>query len=196
MFFPEDMTLQYFSFDTYPGYLLQMAPIALAAWLLAFLHRRRSRGESLPRAAVAALFPAYLAALLALTLLARFISDGWYILLYHQMPWPEGEGGYRWLTLVYDFKLDFFRSLSGENLGNILLFLPFGVLYPLVNPGASWRRTLLLGVGTSLTIELIQPLLDRSFDVNDLVLNSLGVALSTLFFYVVRSQWQRIRKPA
>lgn len=186
MFFPEGMTLQYFLFDTYPGYLIQMAPIALAAWLLSFLSRRR-RGQAPVPAALAALFPAYLTALLALTLLARFIGDAWYVLLYHRPPWPEGEGGYRWLTLVYDFKLDFFRSFSRENLGNVLLFLPFGILYPLANPGAGWRKILLLGVGTSLAIELIQPLLDRSFDVNDLALNSLGVVLSTLLFCTVRA---------
>ncbi len=193
MIFPENMTPQYFLFDTYPGYLLQIAPLALAAWLVSFRSRRR-RGQAPVPAALGALFPAYLAGLLALALFARFIGDGWYILLYHRPPWPEGEGGYRWLTLVYDFQLDI--SLSWENLGNILLFLPFGILYPLAYPGTGWRKTFLLGVETSLAIELIQPLLDRSFDVNDLALNSLGVALSTLFFYVLRGWRQRGRKPA
>lgn len=29
MYFPDDMTFQYFFFDTYPGFLIQILPIAL-----------------------------------------------------------------------------------------------------------------------------------------------------------------------
>ena len=135
---------------------------------------------------LSALFPAYLAALLGLTLFAAMISDVYYILLYHQSPYPVGEGGYRWFTFVYDFQVTFFRDFSAENLGNILLFLPFGVLYPLFRRGSTWKRTLLMGVLTSLLIENIQPLMDRSFDLNDVVLNAVGVAISTFLFYTLR----------
>ena len=105
---------------------------------------------------------------------------------YHQSPYPVGEGGYRWFTFVYDFQVTFFRDFSAENLGNILLFLPFGVLYPLFRRGSTWKRTLLMGVLTSLLIENIQPLMDRSFDLNDVVLNAVGVAISTFLFYTLR----------
>ena len=132
------------------------------------------------------LFPAYLFSLIGLTLFSRMIGDAYYILFYHQMPWPEGEGGYRWLSLIYDFKLDFFLDFSAENLGNILLFLPFGILYPLFRPGSTWQRTFALGVLTSLVIENIQPLMDRSFDINDIVLNTIGVAVSTVVFFSLR----------
>ena len=97
-----------------------------------------------------------------------------------------GEGGYRWFTFVYDFQVTFFQDFSAENLGNILLFLPFGVLYPLFRRGSTWKRTLLMGVLTSLLIENIQPLMDRSFDLNDVVLNAVGVAVSTCLFYTLR----------
>ena len=135
---------------------------------------------------LSALFPAYLAALLGLTLFAAMLSDLYYILFYHQLPWPVGEGGYRWFTFVYDFHLTFFRDVGAENLGNILLFLPFGFLYPLFRRGSTWKRTLLMGVLTSLLIENIQPFLDRSFDLNDLILNTFGVAISTGLFYTLR----------
>ena len=93
---------------------------------------------------------------------------------------------YRWLSLIYDFKLDFFLDFSAENLGNIFLFLPFGILYPLFRPGSTWQRTFALGVLTSLVIENIQPLMDRSFDINDIVLNTIGVAVSTVVFFSLR----------
>lgn len=186
MYFPDQMNFQYLFFSTYLGNFMQMIPIALVTFLCYLLYkRRRAPGCSLGTAALAALFPAYLVSLIALTLFSQMIGDLYYILFYHQMPWPAGEGGYRWLSFIYDFQLDFYRDFGWENFGNLLLFLPFGVLYPLFRPGNSWRRTLGLGIVTSLAIELIQPLMDRSFDLNDLVLNAMGVAVSTAFFFLV-----------
>lgn len=192
MFLPEDMPFSYFFFDTHPGYFLQMVPIALLAGAAYFFYRQKTTPE-LGRGAIAAasLFPAYLAALIGLTLLIDFISDGYYFLFYHSSPWPQGELPYRWLTFVYDFDLDFFRHFGSENLGNILLFLPFGFLYPLFNRNSTWKKTLLLGILTALVIELVQPLMDRSFDINDLVLNTIGAAISTLVFYVLRCVFHR-----
>ena len=192
MYFPNGMTFQYFFFDTYLGNFLQMIPIALAAAAIYLLYKRRTAAEPVGISTLlAALFPAYLAALVGLTLFYEMIGDAWYFLLYHRAPWPDGEGGYRWFTFIYDFKIDFFRSFGSENLGNILLFLPFGILYPLFNRNASWKRTLLLGAGTSLIIENIQPFMDRSFDMNDVILNIAGVGLSTLLFFALRHLLRR-----
>lgn len=187
MYFPEDMTFQYFFFDTYPGYFLQMVPIALLVGVLFFIFQRKKHPASgMGSAALASLFPAYLASLLCLTLFMQFIHDGYYVLFYHTTPWPLGEGGYRWFTFIYDFDVDFFRHFTAENLGNVLLFLPFGFLYPLFHRGSTWKRTLLVGILTSLIIENIQPLLGRSFDLNDVILNAAGVAGSTFVFYLIR----------
>ena len=187
MYFPDDMNFQYLFFSTYIGYFLQMIPIALLAFVIYFLYkRRRFPNCSWGPTALASLFPAYLAALIGLTLFSQIIGDLYYVLFYHHAPWPEGEGGYRWFTFIYDFHLDFFHHFSTENLGNILLFFPFGFLHPLFNPKSTWKRTLCLGVLTCLIIENVQPLMDRSFDLNDVVLNSIGVAISTALFFMAR----------
>lgn len=187
MFFPEDMTFQYFFFDTDIGYFLQMIPIALAAGIAYFFYRKKKTPElGKGKIGAASLFPAYLAALLGLTLFLDFISDGYYYLFYHRSPYPIGEGGYDWFSLIYDFQVDFYRRFTSEQVGNILLFLPFGVLYPLFNRKSTWKRTLAMGFLTSFLIENIQPLMDRSFDLNDLILNTLGVALSAAVFYGLR----------
>ena len=44
------------------------------------------------------------------------------------------------------FSFDFFRYPTRENFDNILLFLPFGLLYPLYRPQANWGRTVLAGL--------------------------------------------------
>lgn len=81
------------------------------------------------------------------------------------------------------FSFDFFRNFTTENRDNILLFLPFGLLYPLYRPQANWGRTVLAGLCATIAIELIQPIVGRSFDVDDILMNLFGTVISaTLFF--------------
>lgn len=62
-------------------------------------------------------------------------------------------------------------------LGNILMFVPAGFFPPLLWEKMTGLKTLLLGAGLSLCIELCQLPQVRSTDVDDLWLNSLGVLL-------------------
>lgn len=59
------------------------------------------------------------------------------------------------------------------------------ILYPLFRSGSTWRRTMAVGIVTSLVIENVQPLMDRSFDINDIVLNTIGVVASTAVFFAL-----------
>ena len=45
---------------------------------------------------------------------------------------------------------------DAENLGNIVMLLPFGILYPLFKQGSTWKRTVIAGFVTTLGIELLQ----------------------------------------
>lgn len=183
------MTLSYFFFNTYPGYFLQVLPVALIAALLCYgFHRHRH--PALPRSAAAgvSLFVAYLAALLTLTLLISWLGELYYLLFHHM---PSGREHYGWSPYSYEFIPHFWKHFGREQLGNILLFLPFGFLYPLFRRGSGVLRTLLAGVGVSLCIEVIQPLLGRSFDINDLILNGLGVLLSALLFALIHRRFPR-----
>ncbi len=66
-------------------------------------------------------------------------------------------------------------------LGNIILFIPFGLIIPLL-----WRpstvKTILIGLCSSLFIEICQLFLTRGTDVDDLILNTTGVLLGILVF--------------
>jgi glycopeptide antibiotics resistance protein len=70
--------------------------------------------------------------------------------------------------------------MLSEQVGNILLFFPFGVLLPLLWPqlNRGWR-VMALGVGTSIGIELAQMAMAgvHRADVNDVLLNALGAGL-------------------
>jgi len=70
-------------------------------------------------------------------------------------------------------------------LGNILLFVPLGLLLPVAWPAsASWRRMVLAGLATGLVIELGQLLLSiaapfpyRYVETDDVLLNLAGVLI-------------------
>ncbi len=122
------MTFQYFFFATVPGYFLQALPIALAAgvWYALRLHKKAPQLSS-GRVVLRSLFPCYFAGLLVFTIFLYPVSDLYYLLFYGR----PSQGGLPWFVLDYDFSFDFFRRFTTENRDNILLFLPFGLLYPL-----------------------------------------------------------------
>ena len=183
MYFPSNMTFQYFFFDTYPGYFLQALPIALIAGIIyAARQIRQRRQRSTGRIILSSLFVCYITGLLCLTLLNSIIGDIYYFLFYHA---PSGRS-HHWFTFEYDFIPDFFHNFGAENLGNIVMFLPFGILYPLFKQGSTWKQTLIAGFVTTLGIELLQPVFGRSFDINDIILNCVGVTASTAVFYILK----------
>lgn len=182
MRFPDSMSFQYFFFDTYFGYLLQILPITLLAGICYILvKRKRQPCLSLGRTLLSALFVCYLTGLLCLTLLHDILGNAYYWLFYHM---PSGSSVH-WFTFEYYLNLEFWSSLSSERLGNILLFLPFGILYPLFDRNATWKRTLLTGAGISVAIEQLQPIFGRIFDINDIALNLIGILVSTAVFFAL-----------
>lgn len=60
-------------------------------------------------------------------------------------------------------------------LGNLILFLPFGFFSALLWRGSTWRRSLATGAAITGFIECWQLLVGRAFDIDDLILNTLGV---------------------
>lgn len=183
MYFPSDMNFQYFFFSTYPGFFLQALPIALiAGGIYTACQIRRDRRRSTGKIILSALFVCYITGLLCLTLFNSVIGDIYYFLFYHA---PSGRN-HAWFTFEYDLIPDFFHNFGSENLGNIVMFLPFGILYPLYKQNSTWMRTLIAGFVTTLGIELLQPIFGRSFDINDIILNGIGVAVSTAAFYTIK----------
>ncbi|MCL1952291.1 MAG: VanZ family protein [Oscillospiraceae bacterium] len=63
-------------------------------------------------------------------------------------------------------------------LGNIVMFSPLGALPPLIWPRwRKWWKLLLLGFAFSCGIEIAQHFVGRNSDIDDLLLNVLGVLL-------------------
>lgn len=155
------------------GYLLQLAGIALAAALILWLLRGRRRTL---REGLLCLLCAYGVAL-GWQILAP--TTGWH-------PLDFLHRGMARVNLTPFTTLQLFYRAGGTAakinlLGNVLVFLPLGLLPPLI--WKKYRRFLhglLPGFLFSLSAECLQYFTGRSVDIDDLLLNTLGAALGWL----------------
>ena len=77
------------------------------------------------------------------------------------------------------FDYDNIRDLVWNVVGNTAMFIPSGIILPLVYPKLnSFGKVLAAGAFLSLCTELLQlPFASRATDLDDLILNTLGVAI-------------------
>ncbi|HCJ40659.1 VanZ family protein [uncultured Ruminococcus sp.] len=73
---------------------------------------------------------------------------------------------------------------------NVIMTVPFGFLFPLTQKekNRTFQRTLLFTFLLSLSIELIQPLIDggRSCDITDLITNSVGGIIGFIIYVIFK----------
>lgn len=72
--------------------------------------------------------------------------------------------------------------------GNVVLFMPFGFLPAVLWRRSRWHSALAIAVAVTAVIESWQLLIGRTFDVDDLLLNTVGAMLGWLL-------WLLLRKP-
>ena len=94
--------------------------------------------------------------------------------------------------LEYDSKRDLLLNL----IGNVTMFIPTGIMTPLIYRKLdSFKKTMLTGIGISLAIEIIQlPFAVRASDVDDLILNTIGCLLGYGILSLVRAIARKVRK--
>lgn len=70
--------------------------------------------------------------------------------------------------------------------GNIIMFVPFGFFAALLWRKFNWKRALALGLGITCGIECWQLLVGRTSDIDDIILNTLGVFCGYLLWTLLR----------
>lgn len=87
--------------------------------------------------------------------------------------------------------------IAGINLvGNVGLLVPVGFLLPFICRSVTWRVSLAIAVGAGLLIEVTQAMLRIGiFDIDDVILNALGVMVGYLIarVFVKRQETQKAR---
>ena len=95
--------------------------------------------------------------------------------------------------LVYRDVLGY-KAVLLNIVGNVVAFMPFGFILPEVWDQLNhWYKITLLGFVFSLCIEVAQ-LVSRvgSFDVDDLLLNTVGALTGYIIFVIAKGVWNRI----
>lgn len=97
---------------------------------------------------------------------------------YNLMPFREIRRFWKYRELLG------FRAVFLNLFGNVLGFVPFGFILPVVSRrGRKWKNAVLIGFGFSLCIELTQLIFKiGSFDVDDILLNTTGSVLGFLAY--------------
>jgi glycopeptide antibiotics resistance protein len=101
----------------------------------------------------------------------------WAILWKFEVPWIGRAAGYARPIKLIPFlpSGDDGPSNPFEVLGNILLFVPFGLYLGSFAPTWQWWKVTAVFVGSSLVLEVVQHLLSTgSFDTSDLISNTAG----------------------
>lgn len=163
-------------------YLFTMLWGAVPALALFFLLRplrtRRLQGKKLyshiSREIVLALFWMYCGAVAIIALTPRWVIYAFED-LFSGLPWnPDGKPFFSPGSVsLKPFKT--FAYSSYVLAGNVVLFVPFGLLATLLWRGYRWWKALMLGLDITLFIELWQLFVGRACDVDDLALNTFGV---------------------
>lgn len=151
--------------------------VPLGAVVLAVLLRwlARRRRLSVARAAVALALAVYAAGVVANTVFPIFLDKP-----VGSAPWR----GHLVLVPLVDYQLD-------DAVINILVFVPLGLLLPLLASRFSWWRTVAVAAAFSLTIEAVQYVTAHLLggghiaDVNDLLFNVVGGAVGAALFAVL-----------
>ena len=92
-------------------------------------------------------------------------------------------------AFVYMFGYETRREALLNFIGNITMFIPVGIVWPIVYKDLNkpWK-VIAAGIGFSLLIEIIQlPFYDRVTDIDDLILNSAGYLIGYGIVLLVRA---------
>ena len=168
-----DYALSFIQYQ-FPAMLIGTAAFLLLRFLLCRAGRLSRR--SLPHEIGLALFALYIAAVLSLTFLPLRFDPGAGEFAFNSTLLAIAQGTYTAGSWVWAMML-----------GNVLMLVPFGFLAPLIWEKLRWWRVLPAGLGFILAVELLQPLTGRSFDIDDILLNFLGILAGALLSALVQA---------
>ena len=93
-------------------------------------------------------------------------------------------------TNLVPFREMFRYPVGSENfnrqvIGNILLFMPFGFFATYYTKIKKISSISFMSILVSLTIEVVQKYIGRSFDVDDIILNTMGATFGYLIYKII-----------
>ena len=65
-------------------------------------------------------------------------------------------------------------------IGNMLMFIPMGIMLPLVFKNINKKNIFVIAILITLSIEILQPIVGRSFDIDNIIMNFIGSIIGYL----------------
>ena len=88
------------------------------------------------------------------------------------------------------------RSDSANAVSNIILFVPLGLMLPVLwDDFRKFKSTVLFGLSMSLTIEILQLFTLRTTDINDIITNTAGTLIGYMLAAVILKCFPRYAHP-
>ncbi len=180
------------------GAFLEVVPITLLVGVIYAVYRfvrmkRRGTPVSWGIESIRCLFVCYLTGLMNLVLVpSNFWSHIWF---YVRNGYPAGEvlgwfsGGFNFVPALYKYltgELELGGWVKTMLAGNILMYVPMGLFLPFVSQKNHPRRLLILAMIIPAGVEILQPIVGRSFDIDDLFCNFLGIVIGYLLVFSVK----------
>lgn len=139
------------------------------------------------------LFVCYLTGLINLTLVPSNLWSHIWALIYVGYSGTQIE----LFNGTFNFTPTIFKIISGELtfgswvktmlVGNFLMFVPMGLFLPFVSTKINGKSILKIAVIIPIAVEIIQPIVGRSFDVDDLILNFIGIVVGYFIAVGIKS---------
>lgn len=121
-----------------------------------------------------------------------------YLILFYDLVTRADINNYSGVNLIpfaEIFRYSFESKLFYYNvIGNIMMFIPIGfIVSSYLKPKKVWPN-LIIGIIVSLTIESVQLNIGRSFDIDDIILNTIGCVIGYLSYLLFSRLYQKLPK--
>lgn len=185
------------------GYFFQAVPITCVVGIIYVIIRvviikRNNLTVEWLKEIMKLLFTCYLTGLISLVILpANFwldFFDGVFLGWWDEMLPIFSFGGFNLVPSLI-------KALSGEFtigswvktmlIGNIAMFLPLGFFLPFVTERVNRKNIFVVSIAVPFIVELLQMIFGRSFDVDDLICNFIGIVAGFFIGFAIKTSSRR-----
>lgn len=153
---------------TFP-YILIVLPIY---FLIRFIYiNKKNIKFNIKKELILLIFIIYLTSLLSLTIIPRITNNKGINIIPFKIVYDS----------IIELKNGNISYLIISFIGNIIIFIPYGLLLKTIYK-LNDKKTILIGFLTTFLIEFIQIFQDRWVDIDDIILNTLGVLIGIFIF--------------
>ena len=188
------------------GYFLRVLPFTLLVGILYgvfryFYIRKKAIKTARSTEIIKLLFVLYITGLVNLVLVPDGLWSGFW---YYVFTGNSDYGYERMFVFNYNLVSPLYRWITGELIPsgwtitmlvvNVLMFVPLGFLLPFVFKKIKGWVMALLAVAIPLGVEFFQPVIARSFDIDDIFTNFIGIILGYLLALLVKFAAKAVRR--